>query len=191
MIERISPSFINTISSDIPSSPKFSTTSQFPDTLVTHSFNSTIGGAWTTFKGWACACVQFLKQVFCCCFNYAKESDSLIALKQVLAEFPRKIQQLKKKDLSRHGLTLWWKRYYDSLTPHVQRLLLLEDIKLRSPDGVDEHEWAQQNYKAHRGTAVDFVVNLYVQTEKSKELDPLDDLPDYITNVIRYLEQQG
>ena len=70
----------------------------------------------------------------------------------------------------------------------MQRLLLLEDIKLRSPDGQNPDQWAEENFNHFRGTAEDFVVNLYVQGRE--KIDPILDLPRYIENVVRRLENQ-
>jgi len=109
-------------------------------------------------------------------------------LKTAQKELKRRLKQVEEGISSREAFQKWWGLQYGSLHSSVRELLLLEDVKLYAPESVNEKEWAKANIDSYRARAYDYVANLYTQREGRDVHDPLEDLPNFVTNVIHVLE---
>lgn len=159
------------------------------DFLITRDVSSVASTIWAKVKEGFHSFTRFLKRIFCCCcMSESNQEQSLARLKTAQKELKRRLKQVKEGVSSRQALQGWWRQQYDSLHISVRELLLLEVVRTYAPKSANEEEWAKANIDNYRSRASDYVANLYSQTESGTVHDPLDDLSNFVGNVIHILE---
>lgn len=156
------------------------------DVLVSQGAKSVSSSVLEKVKGLFSSIHAWLKRICCCCCKQSK-TTSLQILKEAASSFPKMINRMQEGIIGRAEVQKWWAEKYDALEASVQELLLLENVKLYSPEGSDE---ATANMQKYRKPSIDFVRNLYVQKEDDGNHDPIKgSVQKFIQNVIDTLEK--
>jgi len=147
------------------------------------------GNFFTRTLTWFVDIFKWILSKICCgCF---KTGDLQVELyKQNLEKIERLIQEFpeKKKNPGQQGANLkeWWLGEFNSLTTEVQRNILWQDILLHD-NGNEPRESLWRDWET---TSRDYVVYLEKQNFGGKSYDPKEDLPTYLKDSKKWLEEE-
>ncbi len=131
--------------------------------------------------------ISFLCSTLFCCVN---SRFSTLALYERNVDFIGRLSTEfchSRKKLSDPSLKKWWLSQFSSLDPQIQKLLLVEDMILRAPQGLNKRKWAIDHFDRYRRLSTQFVAELNEEVIGGKSYNPKFEVPKLLEGLHTYL----